>query len=166
MSAVQSLPNAPVLLYDGVCGVCNSAVRTLLRFDRHGTLRFSSLDSDFARDIRSRHHQLEGVDSAVCVRNAGQPDETVDIRSAALLQVAAYLAGWWKLALAAYVIPPAVRDWPYERFAAFRYRIGGQHHTCPIPTAEARTRFFDATYQLEALIGTSTVLSDHRGKLG
>ena len=44
-------PNAPVLLYDGVCGVCNGAVRTILRFDSRGTLRFAALDSDFARDI-------------------------------------------------------------------------------------------------------------------
>ncbi|WP_293335633.1 thiol-disulfide oxidoreductase DCC family protein [Mycobacterium sp.] len=146
MSATQRPPNAPILLYDGVCGVCNSVVRNILRFDREGTLRFASLDSDFARDISARHHQLEGVDSAVYVRNVGRPDETVDIRAAALLQVAAYLGGWWKLALAAYVIPPAVRDWLYERFAAFRYRVGGRYDTCPIPTAEVRIRFLDETY--------------------
>jgi hypothetical protein len=44
------------------------------------------------------------------------------------------------------VIPQAVRDWRYERFAAFRYRVGGQYDTRPIPTAEVRTRFLDATY--------------------
>ena len=146
MSATQSPPNAPVLLYDGVCGVCNSVVRTILRFDRCGTLRFASLDSDFARDVFSRHPQLEGVDTVVFVRDPAQADEAVDMRSAALLQVAAYLGGWWKLALAAYVIPPAVRDWLYERFAASRYRVGGRYDTCPLPTAEVRSRFLDATH--------------------
>jgi predicted DCC family thiol-disulfide oxidoreductase YuxK len=146
VSATQNPPNAPVLLYDGVCGVCNSVVRTILRYDRRGTLRFAALDSVFARDVISRHNQLEGMDSAVYVRNPGQADETAEIRCAALLQAAAYLGGWWKLALAAYVIPPAVRDWLYEHFAAFRYRVGGRYDTCPIPAAEVRTRFLDATY--------------------
>jgi predicted DCC family thiol-disulfide oxidoreductase YuxK len=138
--------SAPVLLYDGVCGVCNSAVRTILRYDPDGTLRFAALDSDFARETAVRHPELVGLDSAVYVRNAGQPGEAVFIRSAALLQVAGYLGGWWKLAFAAYVIPPPVRDWLYDRFAAVRYRIGGRHDTCPIPSAEVRIRFLDSAY--------------------
>ena len=50
MSTDVDPSNPPVLLYDGVCGVCNGAVRTILRFDRRGTLRFAALDSDYARD--------------------------------------------------------------------------------------------------------------------
>nr|WP_187344452.1 DCC1-like thiol-disulfide oxidoreductase family protein [Aldersonia kunmingensis] len=136
-------PSSSVLLYDGVCGICNSAVRTILRYDRDGTLRFAALDSGFALETISRHPELEGLDSAVYVRNAGQPNETVYSQSAALLQIAAYLGGWWRLALAAYVIPPAVRNWLYKQFAAVRYRVGGRHDSCPIPTAEVRNRFLD-----------------------
>lgn len=138
--------SAPVLLYDGVCGVCNSAVRTILRYDREGSLRFAALDSDFAREMASRHPELIGLDSAVFVRNTGQPTESVYIRSTALLQVAGYLGGWWRLGYAAYAIPPFVRDWLYERFASVRYRIGGRHDTCPIPSAEVRSRFLDTAY--------------------
>ena len=139
-------PSAPVLLYDGVCGVCNSAVRTILRHDPNGPLRFAALDSDFARETVSHHPELDGLDSAVYVHNAGQPDEAVFIRSTALLQVAGYLGGWWKLALAAYVIPPPVRDWLHDRFAAVRYRVGGRHDTCPIPSAQVRSRFLDTAH--------------------
>ena len=56
----------PVLLYDGVCGVCNSAVRTILRFDPNGSLRFAALDSAFARAVFDRHPTIGGVDS-VCI---------------------------------------------------------------------------------------------------
>jgi len=135
--------SAPVLLYDGVCGVCNSAVQKILRHDHVGTLQFAALESGFAGEIVSRHPELVGLDSVVYVRNAGQPDEAVYIRSAALLQVAGYLGGWWRLARAAYLIPRPVRDWLYGRFAAVRYRIGGRHDTCPIPSAEVRSRFLD-----------------------
>jgi predicted DCC family thiol-disulfide oxidoreductase YuxK len=138
--------NSPVLLYDGVCGVCNSAVRTILRFDRRGTLRFAALDSEFARSVIERHPGLAGVDSAVYVRNAGEPGETVDVRSTALLRVAGYLGGWWRLAQVGFVVPRTIRDRLYEGFASVRYRIGGRHETCPIPTAETRARFLDSAY--------------------
>ncbi|KAA0108302.1 thiol-disulfide oxidoreductase DCC family protein [Mycolicibacterium sp. P1-5] len=146
MTPTQNPPSAPVLLYDGVCGVCNSAVRTILRYDDHGTLRFAALDSDFARETISRHPEIAGLDTAVFVRDPGQSSETVYLRSAALLQVAGYLGGWWRLAWAAYVIPPPARDWLYGRFAAVRYRVGGRYDTCPIPTADVRTRFLDTAY--------------------
>ena len=135
---------APVLLYDGVCGVCNRGVRTILRFDRRGTLRFAALDSDFARGVIARHPVLLDVDSVVYVRNPGRPDETVDIASAALLRVADYLGGFWRLTLAARVIPAGLRDWLYARFASVRYRVGGRYDTCPIPSPEVRSRFLDA----------------------
>lgn len=146
MSSIQNPSGGPVLLYDGVCGVCNSAVRTILRHDRNGTLQFAALDSDFARDMISRHPELADLDSAVYVHRAGLAGETVYVQSAALLQIATYLGGWWRLALAAYAIPPAVRDWAYQRFASVRYRIRGRHDTCPIPAPEVRSRFLDKTY--------------------
>jgi predicted DCC family thiol-disulfide oxidoreductase YuxK len=137
---------APVLLYDGVCGVCNGAVRTILRFDRHGTLRFAALESDFARDIVARHPHLQGLDSVVFVSNPGRAEETVSTESAALLAVADYLGGYWRLALASRVIPAFVRDRLYAAFAAVRYRVGGRYDTCPIPAPEVRGRFLDGTY--------------------
>jgi predicted DCC family thiol-disulfide oxidoreductase YuxK len=137
---------APVLLYDGVCGVCNGAVRTILRFDRHGTLRFAALESDFAQAIITRHPELVGLDSVVFVCNPGRAGEKVSTQSAALLRVAEYLGGYWKLALAARAIPPIIRDRLYAAFAAVRYRVGGRYDSCPIPAPEVRSRFLDATY--------------------
>lgn len=146
MRPAPNSPSAPVLLYDGVCGVCNSSVRTILRHDRVGTLRFAALDSDFAREILARHPEAADLDSAIYIRNAGEPDEALYAKSAALLEIARYLGGWWKVTLAAFAIPPAVRDWAYTRFAAARYRIGGRYDTCPVPTDDVRSRFLDTTY--------------------
>lgn len=143
---METTPDVPVLLYDGVCGVCNGAVRTILRFDRHGTLRFAALESEFAQDIIARHPRLAGLDSVVFVRRPGSADETVSTESAALLEVADYLGGSWKLALAARVVPAFVRDRLYAAFAKVRYRVGGRYDTCPIPSPEVRNRFVDATY--------------------
>lgn len=135
---------APVLLYDGVCGVCNRAVQTILRHDRHGTLRFAALDSDFARAVTQRHPDLQGIDSMVVVDNPGQSDERVSVRSAAALQVVRYLGGPFRVLLAARVIPAALRDRLYDRFAAARYRLSRRHDACPLPAPEVRARFLDS----------------------
>ena len=65
MSADTDPSNPPVLLYDGVCGVCNGAVRTILRFDRRGTLRFAALDSDYARDVIDRDREVDQIYNAL-----------------------------------------------------------------------------------------------------
>ena len=132
---------APVLLYDGVCGVCNRAVQTVLRLDPNGRLRFAALDSDFARAVIERHPAIHDVDSVVFVDEPGGPGERVSVRSAAALRVTNYLGGPWKLLEAARIIPAPVRDWLYDRFADIRYRVFGKYDSCPLPSPEVRARF-------------------------
>lgn len=134
----------PVLLYDGVCGFCNRSVRAIIRFDRHGALRFAALDSDFAREVVARHPELADVDSMVYVENPGRPDGRAIVRSAASLAVYRYLGGAFRLLLLFGLIPAKVRDWGYDRFAAVRYRVAGKYDTCPIPPPSVRARFIDA----------------------
>ena len=133
-----------MLLYDGVCGFCNWAVRTVLRFDPNGTLRFAALDSGFARAIIDRHPAIQNVDSVVFVDEPGQPAERVAVRSAAALRVVDYLGGPWKLLKVARVMPAPLRDWLYDRFADIRYRVFGKYESCPLPPQDVRARFLDA----------------------
>lgn len=137
------MTDAPILLYDGICGFCNGAVQTILRLDKGGSLRFAALDSDFGRNVIARHQALAGVDSVVFVDNPDSPDERVTVRSAAALRVAKYLGGWWRPLLVAGVIPAPIRDRLYDGFARVRYRIFGTHDTCPIPAPQVRARFLD-----------------------
>lgn len=66
---------APVLLYDGVCALCNGAVKKILRDDKVGSMRFAALDSEYGTQVIDRHPELAGVDSFVIVDNPGGPDE-------------------------------------------------------------------------------------------
>ncbi|MGH3725127.1 MAG: thiol-disulfide oxidoreductase DCC family protein [Phycisphaerales bacterium] len=133
--------HAPVLLYDGVCALCNGAVKKILRADKVGTMRFAALDSEYGRQVIERHPELVGVDSFVIVDNPGEPVEQIHIRSDAVLCVIDYLGGTRRASLIARLVPRPVRDTLYRLVARTRYRVFGQYDTCPVPPPEVRARF-------------------------
>lgn len=138
------MSNGPVLLYDGLCGFCDGTVQLILRHDRRGTMRFATLQGEFARDVMGRHPELDGVDSLVLVEPAGASGvEKVYTRSTGALRVARYLGGPWHLARVTAIVPRFLRDWAYDGFARIRYRVYGRYDSCPIPTPEQRSRFID-----------------------
>jgi predicted DCC family thiol-disulfide oxidoreductase YuxK len=143
-SPVTTNRSHPVLLYDGLCGFCNSGVQRILRNDTRKTMLFAALQSNFGKSVLSRHPDLEGTDSVVLVEPGVQADqERVFVRSDALLWIARYLGWPWKLALAAYVIPKAARDYLYDQFARRRYRWFGKLDSCLLPSPQERSRFLD-----------------------
>jgi predicted DCC family thiol-disulfide oxidoreductase YuxK len=133
----------PVLLYDGVCGFCNKAVQTILRHDRHGRMRFAALQSDYGKSIVTRHPELQNVDSLIYVENPSTTAERVFVRSMGALRVAAYLGGAWKLLLIFRIVPRPVRDFFYDLFARYRYKLFGKHDMCLLPSPDVRARFLD-----------------------
>ena len=138
------MAESPVLLYDGLCGFCDGTVQFILRHDRRGTLKFATLQGEFARGVIARHPELAGVDSLVLVES--DPDnvrENVYVRSTGALRVARYLGGPWHLTRATAIAPRFLRDWAYDAFARIRYRVFGRYDSCPIPTPEQRARFID-----------------------
>jgi predicted DCC family thiol-disulfide oxidoreductase YuxK len=141
---VETTGGAPVLLYDGVCGFCNKTVQMILDRDRRGRMRFAALQSDYGQAIVARHPELQGVDSVVYVEWAADGRESVHVRSEAALKVASYLGGFWKVFLAARLVPRRLRDYLYDLFARNRYRFFGKYDTCMLPPPEVRARFLDA----------------------
>jgi predicted DCC family thiol-disulfide oxidoreductase YuxK len=135
---------SPILLYDGLCGFCNGAVQFALKRDRRGVLRFAPLQGDYARGLMARHPALANIDSLILVEpGTATGGERVYIRSAGALRTARYLDGAWPLTRALVVVPRPVRDWAYDLFARWRYRLFGRYDACPIPTPEQRARFID-----------------------
>jgi len=128
-----------VLLYDGVCGLCNRTVRWILRHDRDGAMRFAPLDSAIGREARRLLPSLAGVDSVILLHRDG-----AWVKSTAVLEIARYVGGPWRLALIGYLLPRALRDWMYDRVARVRYRVFGRYDACPLPPPEQRQRFLGA----------------------
>jgi predicted DCC family thiol-disulfide oxidoreductase YuxK len=139
-STAETSRNAPLLLYDGVCALCNGAVKFVLRRDRRAEVRFAALQGETATSLLAEHPALEAVDSMVWVDADGE----VSIRSDAAIAIGRYLGGFWGLAAAvARVVPRALRDAVYDLVARLRYRVFGRYDACPLPPPEHRARFLD-----------------------
>ena len=135
----------PIILYDGVCGLCNRLVQFLLKHDRDGRLRYASLQSDFAAKVLQRHGiDSKDLDTLHVVENFEQPDETVSQRSDAVLRAARELGGVWSaLSSIAKIVPRPLRDLVYRFVARNRYRVFGKYDTCMLPEPNQRSRFLD-----------------------
>jgi predicted DCC family thiol-disulfide oxidoreductase YuxK len=134
-----------VLLYDGVCGLCDGVVQFTLAHDANGTLKFAPLQGAYAQELLGRHPELAGVDSLIVVeRDSDSATERVRVRSDAALYLAQYLGGAWSLIGAILrVVPRFVRDGGYNFVARVRYRVFGKRDACRVPTAVQKARFFD-----------------------
>jgi len=144
VAAATPPPTDLVLLYDGLCGFCNRAVRFILARDPGGTMRFAPLQGEFARDLLARRPELSRVDSLILVDHAGRPgEEHVATHSEAVLRIWNYVGGPWRVVNLLRLAPRPLRDWGYDRFARFRYRLFGRFDSCPIPAADVRARFID-----------------------
>lgn len=135
----------PIILYDGVCGLCNRLVQFLLKHDNEGRLRFASLQSDFADKVLSRHGiDAKDLDTVQVVENYDQPDERVLQRSDAILRAVRELGGFWSASSSiAQVVPRGLRDLVYRFIATNRYRVFGKYDTCMLPDPNQRSRFLD-----------------------
>lgn len=134
-----------IVLYDGVCGLCNRGVQFLLERDTRGHLQFASLQSDFAAKVLGRHGlDPNDLDTVYVVVNHDGPDEKVLGRSDAVLRAWHELGGSWKLlASVSSIIPRGLRDIVYRFVATNRYRVFGKHETCMLPDPSQRSRFLD-----------------------
>lgn len=127
----------PLVLFDGVCTLCNASVRFLLRRDRTGRLRYASLQSEVGRTrLAALGLPPDYSDSIVFIEEG-----RALIRSAAALRLLAYLRGPWPLLRVAVLIPAAGRDALYDFIARGRYRWFGRLDDCPLPRPEWRERF-------------------------
>jgi predicted DCC family thiol-disulfide oxidoreductase YuxK len=137
-------PN-PIVLYDGVCGLCNRLVQFLLKHDYHDRFRFASLQSAFATELLTRHGMdPHDLDTVYVVRNYGLTGEALLARSDAILFMLKQLGGIWSLAVVGKIIPRPLRDWMYGVVAQNRYRVFGKYESCMLPEPRHRQKFLDA----------------------
>jgi len=134
---MTAIPDAPILLYDGVCGLCARSVRFVLRHERDQALRFAPLQGETAAALRARFPRIPTEVSTVVLVEEGR----VLLRSKAFLYLAGHLRAPWRWGYAFRWIPAIVLDQLYKVVARLRYRLFGKHDACEIPSPAHRARF-------------------------
>lgn len=129
-----------LILYDGVCGLCNRFVRFVLNHDRAAVFRFASLQSQLGQSLIGSPNTLRTV---YVVVNYGSKSPVVLSKSRAALFVLETLGGPWRLAAILGILPRRLLDWAYDLVARYRYSVFGRYQTCPLPSPEHRSRFID-----------------------
>lgn len=124
-----------VVLFDGVCTLCNSAVRWIVARDPGARFRFASLQSDAAQPLLRAAGLPEGYAESLVLIEDGRAYTA----STGALRIARHLSGWrWAWALRR--VPRPLRDGAYGLVARSRYRVFGREDACPLPTPELRAR--------------------------
>jgi predicted DCC family thiol-disulfide oxidoreductase YuxK len=130
-----------LVLYDGVCVVCNRTVQQLLKIDRERCLRFAPLQGRTAAEVLRRHPQIpHDLDSIVYVETA-DGEERVFWWSEAIFRIYAELHVQSALVQWLQRLPRGVADVLYRLFARSRYRVFGKLDACPLPPPEQRNLF-------------------------
>jgi len=124
-----------IVLFDGVCNLCNGAVKFILARDPRGRFRFASLQSNVARRLLHGDASLESI----VLIEAG----TTYTKSAAALRIARGLRFPWPSLYALVAVPRPLRDWVYNWVARNRYRWFGKRDMCAVPTPQLRGRFLE-----------------------
>lgn len=125
-----------IILFDGVCNLCNSSVQFIIKHDKAAYFNFASLQSDFGGQLKETKQIPDNVDSIILMENG-----KVYMQSSAILRIARNLDGVWKLAAAALIIPRPIRDMVYRYVAKNRYRWFGKQDQCMLPSPELKERF-------------------------
>jgi len=129
----------PVVLFDGVCKLCNGSVNFILKKDNKGRLNFAPLQSDYGRFVLEKHgRHTDALDSMMLLEG-----ERLTAKSTAVIRISKYLGGAWPLCMIALVIPRFVRDFIYDIIAKNRYRWFGKYDTCRLPDPEFENRFYE-----------------------
>ncbi|MEP6596520.1 MAG: thiol-disulfide oxidoreductase DCC family protein [Ginsengibacter sp.] len=133
------MPNQSIILFDGVCNFCNSAVNFVIKRDKTNSIQFAPLQTEIAHKLLA-DHQLPTSDmkSFIFIEN-----EIVYNRSTAALKVCKYLNSLWPLMYGFIIIPAFIRDSIYDWFAKNRYKWFGQKNECMIPAPELQAKFLN-----------------------
>ena len=129
----------PIVLFDGVCNLCNSAVQFIIKHDKKNIFMFTSLQSDAGQKLLAQYNlPLDELKSFILIEN-----NKAYTRSTGALKVVKKLKGLWPMLYSFMIVPKFLRDGVYNYVGKNRYKWFGKQESCMIPTPELKARFLN-----------------------
>lgn len=126
-----------IILFDGVCNLCNNTLNFIIRHDKKNLFKFAALQSNIADELLHPFSMEENkLDSIVLLENGRKYTQ-----SSAALRIAKNLSGAYPLLYIFMIIPKFIRDWVYAVISKNRYKWFGKKESCMIPTPELKDKF-------------------------
>lgn len=140
--SLHSMAGEKLVLFDGVCALCDRTMRFLDAQDRRRLLMFAPLQGVTATEVFARHPGIDKeLRTILFVDGYGASQERVYERSEAILQILRCIGGCWSVISWLRIIPRGLRDPIYSWIGRNRYRWFGKREECRVPTEEERGRF-------------------------
>lgn len=137
---VELPKNKMLILFDGVCNLCNSSILYIIRRDKKGVFLFTPLQSELGRQLaQQRGIDTSTTDSIILL----EPNVAYYTKSTAALKIGMAFGGGWKLLAVLEWIPAVIRDFIYDIVAKNRYKWFGKRDKCMVPTPELQEKFLD-----------------------
>lgn len=127
-----------IVLFDGVCNLCNSTVQFIIKRDTHNQFKFSSLQSEYGQNfLKERNLDTSDFKSIILY----EPEVAYYTKSTAALKIAQNLGFPYNLLSVFLLIPSFIRDWIYSLISKYRYHLFGKKDSCMVPTPENKRKF-------------------------
>ena len=127
----------PIILFDGVCNLCDSSVQLVIKNDSKNIFKFSPLQSSIVKEyLQTKQPSFLEIDSIFLIT-----PKKIYTESSAALTIAKNLRGFYPLLYVFYVIPKPLRDLVYSFIAKKRYKWYGKKESCMIPSKELKNKF-------------------------
>lgn len=128
-----------IILFDGVCNLCNRSINFIIRKDKKDYFRFAPLQSEIGKSLLGKYHlSFRENESVILIE-----PENAYRKSDAACRVLKHLPGIWKMLSWSIIVPKPIRDSIYDYIASHRYHWFGRRNTCRIPSPEEAVKFLD-----------------------
>lgn len=125
-----------IILFDGVCNLCNSTVMFLIKHDKNNQLHFAAQQTSAGERIIEQYHINDNHQSVIIIKN-----ELVYFKSDAIIEIGKLLTGWPQILVVGVVLPAFFRNWLYDLIAKNRYKFFGKREICSVPSKELKHKF-------------------------
>ena len=129
-----------VIIFDGVCNLCNGSVNYVIKRDKNARFKFAPLQSEFGQSIIKNFNVDTVKTDSILLYEEGKD---ISVKSTAILKIAKGLGFPYNLMVIFFILPTFLRNWVYDIIARNRYKWFGRKDSCMIPTPELQSRFIN-----------------------
>lgn len=125
-----------IVLFDGICNLCNNTIIFLIKHDKKNKLHFAAQQTNAGERLMKQYHVLQDAQSVVFIK-----DKFVYYKSDAIIEIAKQLSGWPRIAIIGSIFPIFLRNWIYDLIANNRYKLFGKKSACFMPRKAIENKF-------------------------